>query len=360
MVLRKILLIIPQVSAGGAERVSILLGNQWAGEGLTVTFHAFVGSKNEAFFEVSESIIWASEGRTQYWWMKYGKLKFLREVLFLRKVLRDTKPDVAISFLPAANIATLIAAVGTGVRTVISERNDLRLRKVSVVLSIARFLTYRLSDVVVINRRSNRDILKKMVNVRKIKFLRNPIAIVAHNEHNFRTKTILSVGRLVDQKRFDLLIKAFWQSGMDREGWRLVIVGDGPLQSSLASLGNALGIGENLELNSATTKIWETYSNASIFALFSEYEGMPNVLLEALMHGLFPLVTLGVGDLAEEIREFNEDFVITNPDLSNCTESLKKLIENWSHRDYERSAITELVYPYSLEKVSKEWLWGIM
>ena len=78
------------------------------------------------------------------------------------------------------------------------------------------------------------------------------------------------------------------------------------------------------------------------------------------MHGLFPLVTLGVGDLAEEIREFNEDFVITNPDLSNCTESLKKLIENWSHRDYERSAITELVYPYSLEKVSKEWLWGIM
>ena len=177
--------------------------------------------------------------------MKYGKLKFVREVLFLRKVLRDTKPDVAISFLPAANIATLIAAVGTGVRTVISERNDLRLRKVSVVLSIARFLTYRLSDVVVINRQSNRDILKKMVNVRKIKFLRNPIAIVAHSEHNFRTKTILSVGRLVDQKRFDLLIKAFWQSGMDREGWRLVIVGDGTLQSSLASLGYALGIGEH-------------------------------------------------------------------------------------------------------------------
>jgi len=198
-----------------------------------------------------------------------------------------------------------------------------------------------------------------MVDRERIRFLPNPIKVIQRKQQKSRRKIILSVGRLVEQKRFDLLIRAFAESGTSKDGWRLVIVGDGPLHSSLVSLGDSLGLEGSLVLEKANARIWQAYRDASIFSLFSEYEGMPNVLLEAMMYGLFPLVTHGVGDLAHEIREVSSDFVISEPTLLNCADHLRMLVNKWANREEQRRIVSQLVCPYNLERVSADWLSAI-
>ena len=96
---------------------------------------------------------------------------------------------------------------------------------------------------------------------------------------------ILGLGRLVRQKRFDLLIRAYQSSQELRMKYNLVIVGEGPLRDELKKLADQpLGTNEkvgSIIFTGYSPNPLEWISGASIFALTSDWEGMPNALIEA-------------------------------------------------------------------------------
>jgi len=119
---------------------------------------------------------------------------------------------------------------------------------------------------------------------------------------------VLGVGRLVPQKGFDVLLKAFALARRSQP-MRLVIAGDGPRENreQLQALANDLGIGEDVWLAGFIANPLPLFRQAKLFVLSSRWEGMSNVLLEALASGC-PVVatqTPGTSELRRRAAEFD-------------------------------------------------------
>jgi glycosyltransferase involved in cell wall biosynthesis len=124
-------------------------------------------------------------------------------------------------------------------------------------------------------------------DIRKIGLLPNPIRVDAiplprtNGDHGYE---VVTVGRLVPQKRHDLLIRAVAHLG-DIPA-RLTIVGRGPMEAELRSLALALGIAHRVRFAGFCRQPWDLLAAADVFALASDFEGFGNVIVEALAAGL--------------------------------------------------------------------------
>ncbi len=96
---------------------------------------------------------------------------------------------------------------------------------------------------------------------------------------------VVSAGRLIPLKRFDVLIRAFAELRGKRGDARLVIVGEGPERERLESLAGELGVRESVFLPGQVKNPFAFFGRADVFALSSETEGFPNVLTEAMAAG---------------------------------------------------------------------------
>lgn len=119
-----------------------------------------------------------------------------------------------------------------------------------------------------------------------------------------RGRLFISVGRLVPQKRFDLLIRAFCRGA--RDGDRLTILGDGPMRASLRGLARKLGMADRISLVGYTRDVGGWLALADVLVIASDYEGLPAVAVEALASGVPILATRCSDAMAELIgdREF--------------------------------------------------------
>jgi hypothetical protein len=97
-------------------------------------------------------------------------------------------------------------------------------------------------------------------------------------------RLLVAAGRLVSQKRFDLLLRAFARGARDDD--RLVILGEGPCRRRLEALVARLGLGERVRLAGFSADINDWLARADLFVLSSAYEGVPAVVIEALAAGV--------------------------------------------------------------------------
>lgn len=116
-----------------------------------------------------------------------------------------------------------------------------------------------------------------------------------------RFKTLVSVGRLVEQKGYDILLHAFALARRELD-CRLIIVGGGPLQGELENTAQGLGIRDEVDFAGWQTNPFKFVSSADLFVLSSRWEGLANVLIEALACGP-PVVSTNCRYGPEEILE---------------------------------------------------------
>lgn len=101
-----------------------------------------------------------------------------------------------------------------------------------------------------------------------------------------RSKTIVSVGRFVYEKRYEVLIEAFAKVRTKHPNYKLVLFGDGPYRSIYEELIERLDLKESVEMPGYTNNSMSAIRDAGVFVLSSLYEGMPNTLIEALAVGV--------------------------------------------------------------------------
>ncbi len=142
---------------------------------------------------------------------------------------------------------------------------------------------------------------------------------------------ILTVGRHSEQKKVERLIESAERLVQKiLTGFRLVIVGDGPTRGRLEDL--ALGRGL---LNTYVFFVgWadrehliRLYREADVFALASDFEGMPNVVLEAMASSLAVVATRAPGTV-ELVQEGQNGFLISRDQLTRFDESFLKLFQD--------------------------------
>lgn len=275
-----------------------------------------------------------------------------RSVLAVRKLMAEFKPDVTMSFLTRSNIANVLNA---RVPCVISERantgahqND-GLRGLVSQTSI-RLLYPRATRVISVSDGVGQELVERYgVPRNRAVTIPNPVdadAIAAQAQQapelDIGGPYVLGAGRLVKAKNFELLIRAFAQTGDTR---KLVIIGQGPERDALQALAQECGIADRLILPGFIKNPYPLMKAADLFVLPSNSEGFPNALVEAMSLGV-PVVSVNCRSgpsevLAEAARETITGFtlaphgiIIPPNDVAAMVEALRRMNDAELRRAY--------------------------
>ena len=147
----------------------------------------------------------------------------------------------------------------------------------------------------------------------------NPCAINSRKSkvESRKTKTVLAVGRLHEQKGFDLLLQAWKPIEKTYSDWSLRIVGEGPKRAELEAQIESQGL-KRVVLASATNNVLDEYEAASIFVLSSRYEGLPLALIEAMWSGL-PCIAFDCPQGPAELLAENRGWLVPDGDIAELT-----------------------------------------
>jgi glycosyltransferase involved in cell wall biosynthesis len=350
--IRDIVMVLPHFGPGGSQRVASVLLREWGRRGLNCTLvttydhpedaHVLApGIERRVLFSRGKTGSSGSGRRQRRERIKQvlGKYltcvtQFILRAFFtikwaikLRRELNSLRPKVIISFLPITNIMVLVARVGKEWPLIISERNDPALQPLPFPFNVIRRLMYKHANYVTANTMGAIEHMRDYVPHTKLKYVPNPLENLPDAYSGSREKVVLFVGRLVQQKCVDVLISAFASSRLAMDGWRLDILGDGPERLKLEGLVQKLGIQDHAVFYGHRGDADVFFKRSSLLVLPSLYEGMPNVLLEAMMFSM-PFIVSDASSGPVELAGNNAGVVVPagNPDALAL--ALRKFAEN--------------------------------
>lgn len=281
-------------------------------------------------------------------------------VPWLRKAIRESRPDVVISFMDRPNILSLIATRFLKVPVIISERTNPSVHKIGPVLSGLRALLYPFAQAAVCQTSAATAWFQKKMRI-KTSLIPNPlvpplkpaddVSIVREGE----THILLAVGRLHAYKGFDLLLRAFALAYDKHPQWILRIVGDGPQRVELQRMASDLGLAERVQFIGSVDDPEPEFRAADLFVLSSRFEGFPNALCEAMAAGL-PVVSFDCPWGPSEIIHNGVDGILVPPaDVNALGAVLSRLMADPAERARLAERAPEIMARLDLSKILLLW-----
>ena len=286
----KITLFIGSLSGGGAERVVCNLANYLSGKGhtvqiLTMSETATVEQLRDCIEQIS--LLQNAERKN---FIKDNILRAGR----LYRYLRAEQVDVYIPFLSVTTAFLISMRWAAKAKIIASQRVD----PASQSPKIQKLLKYAgpRADAWVFQTESASKWFKDNLQVTNGCIIPNAInPVFIRSEYTgLRQKRIAAAGRLTDQKNFALLIRSFARISEKYPDHKLLIYGQGELKESLVDLVDSLNLTGKVEFPGYIKNMQEELEKAQMFVLSSDYEGMPNALMEAMALGL-PCVSTDCG-----------------------------------------------------------------
>lgn len=350
----KILVIIPSLHRGGAERVVSLLTTEWAKSNEVVLSVFDASCPAYSYGGQLVDLACAARGGV------FNQMKnALSRVGNLVRLIRYERPDHIISFMESANFPVVLAAALTGHlgSLTVSVRNDPG-RFPIFYRGLIPFL-YRLPRrVVAVSAGVSEALVGMGVPRRKAYAIPNPIALEAGRDtvHPavLSARFILAVGRLHPQKGFDRLLQAF--ASLALEDLHLVILGEGAKCQVLATLALELGIASRVHLIGSVIDPFPWYQKAQCFVLSSRYEGWPNVLMEAMACAC-PVVSFDCNYGPVEIIEDGvSGLLVKEGDVAGLAAAIRRVLNDDELRIHLANQGRLRVAQFDVEKIAKQWL----
>jgi glycosyltransferase involved in cell wall biosynthesis len=284
---KRVLFIINSLAGGGAERVMCTLLRASQGELGNSQISLLLLDREAAMYDVPR-------------WIDVQQLdcrhSLLRSIWSVWRAVARARPDLTVSFLTRSNVANIIAGTLLGIPAVVSERvNTSSHLGTGAGATVARLLvkaTYPKARRIIAVSQGVADDLHASFGVRgdRMAVIANPIdldAIRAQAESGTPVPIdgsyAVTMGRLVPNKNFGMLIEAFARSGI---AGRLLILGDGPERDALSRQIERLGLGGRVVMPGFSANPFPTLARAAFYVSPSNAEGFPNSLLEAMSVGL--------------------------------------------------------------------------
>ena len=280
-----ILLVTGSLQGGGAERVLSEMANYWAKKGWAVAFATWSGSETDDFYELDPRVNRVRLDVATPGGFILGQLKStLLRIFALRKLLTDLDPDAVLSFIHISNVLTILAATGLRTKVVVSERMEPAADPtVSSGWRLLRRISYAWSDEIVAQSKDAARWIRRYCRKEPI-IIPNPLRSLPQLESE-RQPLIVAVGRLVNQKGFDLLLTAFAKIASDFSDWNVVIIGEGNERDNLLRLCDELSLATRVQFVGQVRDVESWMSRAGLVVQPSRLEGFPNVLLESMGMG---------------------------------------------------------------------------
>ena len=339
------------------------LANYWSENGHDVSIVCNVSDGQNAYqlsSKVQNIVMNAGGESPNVLYAVYNNLKSIRK---LRKEIKRLDPDYLIAMAPTVNITAALACMRLNVTTIGAEQNYPPAEGIGHRWESLRRHFYRLLDAIVAQTETTREWLYKNTNAGYVSVIHGPVVYpldrsnpILEPDKSDKRKVILSVGRLSAQKQFDHLIEAFSMTRSEHPDWRLVILGEGELRGSLESQVERLDLKDTITLPGVAGNVGDWYEYSDIFALSSGYEGFPNVLIEALTHGL-PAVCYDCDTGPRDMINPPYNGLLVPPnDVEALSTNLKRFMVNEDERQTAGHNAKGISERLKIDIICNEWL----
>lgn len=328
----KIVMYIDMMTCGGAQRVMANLANYFVCEEVEVVLindfklnddtPQYILDKKVKRYYLREKM----EGNVI--------LKNLERIVRLRKIVKNEKPDLVLSFLGRPNKRMLIATIGLKTKKVVSVRNDPNREYATGGLQkwFIRNLFKMANGCVFQTVEAGKYFSEKFQS--KSTVILNPVDSKFFNVcRTENPQNIVTAGRMESQKNQKMLIRAFSRIVDEFPNEKLIIYGDGKLRLELERLCKDLNIADKVDMPGNISNVEEKFANAKIFVLSSDYEGLPNALMEAMAVGI-PCISTDCpcGGPNSLISSEKNGILVPVGDVEIMAETMKDLLKNKAKR----------------------------
>jgi glycosyltransferase involved in cell wall biosynthesis len=359
---KRVALLIHDLRGGGVERVTVSLANGFASCGLHVDLVMINKGGNKSYFESLSDAINVIELRQR---------RTLTSPIGFRKYFDAYRPDVVISAMTHINVAAILGNLAAvhHTRLIVVEHNQLSKNRktksflVRLAYSVVPWAYRHAAIIGAVSVGVKADLAAATgLPLDRIAVLHNPVVIpsLLSQSHEIldhpwfadnEPPIILGVGRLTEQKNFDLLIDAFAAVRSKRPA-RLVILGQGPERDALEERATSTGWRKDIALMGFVKNPFPFMRRAAVFALSSKWEGLPTALIEAMACGA-PIVATDCPSGPAEILRYGELGRLTPV---GDVESFAEALENTLAFPPEREKLKERADDFSLERAIERYL----
>jgi glycosyltransferase involved in cell wall biosynthesis len=350
--MKKILFYINAIHYGGAERVIVNLANEFSQNGYKVILVTSFRDKEEYPLEKTVHRLSLEENEL----MQNSLKKNISRIADLRRICKREEPDIVVSFMAEANFRALLATMLLGIKTVISVRNDPQREYPNFAYKAAAALLYPFASGCVFQTEDARKYFSKATR-KKSKIILNQVDKKFYEiKYEGVRKDIVTVGRLEKQKNHRLLMDAFAKIAGDFPKDNLLIYGDGSLRQSLTGYAQSLGLENRIILKGISRDIQETIKDAKLFVLSSDFEGLPNTVMEAMTLGI-PVISTDCpcGGPRMLIEDQKNGILVPVKDACKMAEAMKSVMEDREFAGKLSRSAKERSLDFSPEKVFCEW-----
>lgn len=336
------------LGSGGAERVICTLSNEFVKRGHELFIVILSKEDIAPFYKIDEriKIIFLTKDISK-------KVSIFKKTKLLKECVKTNKADVVISFLSYVCIYTWWALKNTGNPYIVSERNDPNQRS-----KIKQFLlnkSFKKAADCVFQTEDAKCWYKNIVGNKGV-VIRNPVQLDCNFEPVSKRKNkVVFVGRFSEQKNLFMLIDAFKIFSKNHNDYLLRMYGNGILKKQILGYIVKNGLNDKVELLPSSNE-WQTKEkDAKLFVLPSKYEGMPNVLAEALCLGIPSVSTNCTIGGPKELKNVFGDKLVLSQNLTALSFA-DAMEEALSIELFDPSIPDEL----SVGRITDEWLERIM
>lgn len=323
----KIAFVVPGMGMGGAERVISILSKGLIEKGHSVS----IGMLNV----VPQTVAYPLDERVAVEDIKACRFTTpaqIRSTLGnVETYLKKINPDVVISFTNVTCAQVSIVCKKMGIPVIFSERNDPRRLLTGIKDKIFQALLIHNVKHMVFQTEGAKRIYPKKIAKNSVVIL-NPVDTSKFPPYyeGDRKREIVSVGRLEPQKRQDILIRAFRIVADTYPDIALRIYGEGGQRDALEALIKELQLEDRAFLMGAKSNIFEQINESALFAFSSDFEGLPNALIEAMALGL-PCVSTrcSPGGAEEVIQDGENGLLVPCGDPEQLAKAMIQMLGNY-------------------------------
>ena len=357
----KITLVISALSCGGAERVLVLMAQGFLDRGHEVTVVTLSDKTTDFYHLPSEcsrialNIMGDSSGLIEAFTSN------IKRIAVLRKAIDSTTPSIVISFLRITNITTILALLGTKYPLIVTEHNNIQVFSYGTLWETMGRLTYPYcSSVVSVSQGVDRGFSSLPKSKRTVIY--NPIVVKDDGRIDSlptdvdpHQNWLVSMGRLSQQKGFDLLLQAFSQIAPKHRNWQLLILGEGELRKQLEQMRDSLDLSSQVVFTGTVSNPFAILKQAKLFVMASRHEGFPMAHGEALACGLPVIATDCPSGPSEMVRHGIDGLLVANEDTRALATAMETLMSDEQKRQQLAAKASEVIERFSLETIISRW-----
>ena len=349
---KELIVVTTQLGNDGAERVLSILMNEWVKSDIKIYVIQVDPEDFKQSYKLSEEI------EVINFKSKFKNRSILRaqKVIMLTNFLNKHKNATVLSFINRSTLLLYLCRRFVKNRIVFSERNNPQLKPPQKKLRNLRDQAFCAADACVFQTNEAKALFPPKAQEHGTVII-NPInPNLPEKWTGERRKVVVNASRITPQKNIPMLIRAFEKFHYDFPEYTLDVYGQGEDEEKVRAMIETLGLSNYVRLCGFAENLHEQMKDASMYVCSSDYEGIPNSVLEAMALGIPTISTDCPVGGAREVIDGKNGMLVPVGDDEKLSIAMKKIA---SDKEFAKT-LSENAYKirdiYPIDKIAKIWL----